>query len=238
MQEARRQQLLRLCQDIHIDMQDLELLDMALTHSSYAHESRQNPRPPHNERIEFLGDTVLSLIVSTYMYNNFPNLDEGKLTKLRAHLVCENTLFEYAHRLHMGDYLLFGRGEELNGGRERASTLADAFESVLGAIYLDQGLECARSYLLSLMQEDMDFICRHGICGDYKTFLQEYLQRNGDADIVYGLVGCEGPEHNKTFTMEVLLDGKVIGKGSGHRKKDAEQKAAKNALEELHISLA
>lgn len=237
MQKNRTQRLQQFCNRLGIEMQDLTLLDMALTHTSYAHEAKGSPKPQHNERIEFLGDSVLSVIVSTYMYKNFNQLDEGQLTKLRAHLVCEASLFEYAKKIHLGDYLLLGKGEELSGGRQRPSLLADAFESVLGAYYLDQGFDKAQKLLLGLMQTEIDDICTHGICGDFKTRLQEYLQRDGDVDISYKLIGSSGPEHNKVFETEVLLEGNVIGKGSGRTKKDAEQHAAKNALERMHIPL-
>jgi ribonuclease III len=235
MQETRIQQLRSFCQGLGIQMRDLELLDMALTHTSFAHEAKQYPKPHHNERIEFLGDSVLSVIVSTYMYKNFPDLAEGQLTKLRAYLVCEGSLYEYAKKIHLGEHLKLGKGEELSGGRERPSILADAFESVLGAIYLDQGFEVARSYLLGMMQPEIDYICHHGIFNDYKTRLQEYLQRDGDADIHYVLLSSTGPEHNKMFTSRVLLGGRVIGEGSGRTKKDSEQHAAKQALAQLHV---
>ncbi|WP_293736381.1 ribonuclease III [uncultured Phascolarctobacterium sp.] len=235
MQETRKQQLQSFCQALGVQMHDLELLDMALTHTSYAHEAKQHPKPQHNERIEFLGDSVLSIIVSTYMYNNFPELAEGQLTKMRAHLVCEYSLFEYAKKIHLGDYLKLGKGEDFTGGRERPSILADAFESVLGAVYLDQGMDVARTYLLGLMQPEIDYICRHGIFNDYKTRLQEYLQRDGEVEITYRLLGSSGPEHNKVFTSEVIFEGKVIGKGQGHSKKDAEQHAAQQALKQLHV---
>lgn len=235
MQETRKQQLQSFCRALGVQMHDLELLNMALTHTSYAHEAKQQPKPQHNERIEFLGDSVLSIIVSTYMYNNFPELAEGQLTKLRAHLVCEYSLFEYAKKIHLGDYLQLGRGEDFTGGRERPSILADAFESVLGAIYLDQGMDVARTYLLGLMQPEIDYICRHGIFNDYKTRLQEYLQRDGEVEITYRLLGSSGPEHNKMFTSEVIFAGKVIGAGQGHSKKDSEQHAAQDALRKLHV---
>lgn len=235
MQKDRIQQLKSFCQELGIIMNDLELLDMALTHTSYAHEAKQTPKPQHNERIEFLGDSVLSVIVSTYMYNNFSELDEGQLTKLRAHLVCEASLYEYSKKINLGENLRLGRGEEQSGGRERPSILADAFESVLGAIYLDQGMEVAREYLLGLMREEIDYICTHGIYNDYKTRLQEYLQRDGEVSISYKLIDSSGPEHNKVFTSEVLLNKKVIGTGSGRSKKDAEQHAAKKALESLDL---
>ncbi|MCQ2372505.1 MAG: ribonuclease III [Phascolarctobacterium sp.] len=236
MQEARKKQLLNFCSLVHIELNDLNLLNMALTHSSYAHEAKENPKPECNERIEFLGDSVLSIIVSTYMYNNYPRLPEGDLTKIRANLVCTQSLFELAQKIHLGEYLLLGRGEALNGGRERDSILEAAFEAVLGAIYLDKGMDYARNYLLNIMQSNIDYACVHGATGDYKTKLQEYLQKDGDVNLTYQLVSCSGPEHNKIFNMEVLLEGKRIGIGTGHKKKDAEQKAAKDALEKLHIN--
>ncbi len=234
MQQGRIEQLQDFCRRQGIVMRDLSLLDMALTHTSYAHESKKKAKNVHNERIEFLGDSVLSIVVSTYMYNNFPNLNEGQLTRMRANLVCEASLFELAKKLGLGKLLLLGKGESLSGGRGRASILADAFESLLGAVYLDQGFEAAQAYLLGIMQEQIDFVCSNGIFNDYKTRLQELLQRNGDIDIAYKLVGSDGPEHDKTFTSVVIVSGNVSGRGSGHSKKDAEQQAAKAALDRLN----
>ena len=236
MQDKRKQQLVGFCTTQNIQMHDLELLDMALTHTSYAHEAKQTPKPQHNERIEFLGDSVLSVIVSTYMFKNFPELAEGQLTKLRAHLVCEGSLYTFAKKIGLGELLLLGRGEELSGGRERPSILADAFESVLGAIYLDQGFAVAQRYLLTMMQPEIDYVCRNGIYTDYKTRLQEFLQRDGDVEISYQLMGSTGPEHNKIFTYEVSFEGKVIGVGQGRTKKDSEQHAAQQALMQLHVN--
>ena len=236
MQDKRKQQLVGFCTTQNIQMHDLELLDMALTHTSYAHEAKQTPKPQHNERIEFLGDSVLSVIVSTYMFKNFPELAEGQLTKLRAHLVCEGSLYTFAKKSGLGELLLLGRGEELSGGRERPSILADAFESVLGAIYLDQGFAVAQRYLLTMMQPEIDYVCRNGIYTDYKTRLQEFLQRDGDVEISYQLMGSTGPEHNKIFTSEVSFEGKVIGVGQGRTKKDSEQHAAQQALMQLHVN--
>ena len=236
MQDKRKQQLVGFCTTQNIQMHDLELLDMALTHTSYAHEAKQTPKPQHNERIEFLGDSVLSVIVSTYMFKNFPELAEGQLTKLRAHLVCEGSLYTFAKKIGLGELLLVGRGEELSGGRERPSILADAFESVLGAIYLDQVFAVAQRYLLTMMQPEIDYVCRNGIYTDYKTRLQEFLQRDGDVEISYQLMGSTGPEHNKIFTSEVSFEGKVIGVGQGRTKKDSEQHAAQQALMQLHVN--
>lgn len=232
----RKEQLRAFCGRMGVAVDDLALLDMALTHTSYAHEARELPKPQHNERIEFLGDSVLSLIVSTYMYKNFPELAEGQLTKLRAALVCEASLYGYAKKLRLGDYLRLGRGEDNSGGRARPSLLADAFEAVLGAVYLDQGFKAAESYILGLMGEDIDYVSRHGSYNDYKTILQEYLQQQKDVEIAYQLLGSSGPEHDKTFTSRVSVNGRAIGEGSGRSKKDAEQHAAKAALDALNVS--
>ena len=167
------------------------------------------------------------------MYKNFPKLNEGELTKLRAHIVCETSLAQYAHKISLGRYLRLGKGEDLSGGRNRASILADAFESVLGAYYIDQGLASAEKFLLGLMKQELDFICEHGIYSDYKTRLQEVVQKDGDVEITYELIDSSGPEHNKSFTTVVSVAGRVIGKGIGHSKKEAEQHAAKSALEKL-----
>lgn len=233
MQSKRKDELLEFCGLLGITMDNLDLLNTALTHTSFAHESKEQPRPVHNERIEFLGDSVLSLIVSTYMYKHFPKLNEGELTKFRAHIVCETSLAQYAHRISLGKYLRLGKGEASSGGRERASILADAFESVLGAYYIDQGLAAAEKFLLGLMKTELDFICEHGIYSDYKTRLQEIVQRDGDVEISYELIDSSGPEHNKSFTTVVSVAGKVVGKGVGHSKKESEQHAAKSALEKL-----
>ncbi len=233
MQSKRKDELLEFCGLLGITMDNLDLLNTALTHTSFAHESKEQPRPVHNERIEFLGDSVLSLIVSTYMYKHFPKLNEGELTKFRAHIVCETSLAQYAHKISLGKYLRLGKGEASSGGRERASILADAFESVLGAYYIDQGMAAAEKFLLGLMKTELDFICEHGIYSDYKTRLQEIVQRDGDVEISYELIDSSGPEHNKSFTTVVSVAGKVVGKGVGHSKKESEQHAAKSALEKL-----
>lgn len=233
MQSKRKDELLEFCGLLGITMDNLDLLNTALTHTSFAHESKEQPRPVHNERIEFLGDSVLSLIVSTYMYKHFPKLNEGELTKFRAHIVCETSLAQYAHKISLGKYLRLGKGEASSGGRERASILADAFESVLGAYYIDQGLAAAEKFLLGQMKVELDFICEHGIYSDYKTRLQEIVQRDGDVEISYELIDSSGPEHNKSFTTVVSVAGKVVGKGVGHSKKESEQHAAKSALEKL-----
>lgn len=231
MQAKRKEALLKFCERLHISVNDLEMVNVALTHTSYAHEAKEKPRPNHNERVEFLGDSVLSLIVSSYMFSNYPNLKEGELTKLRAHIVCEASLASYAHKIGLGEFLQLGRGEDASGGRERASILADAFESLLGAYYLDSGFAAAQEFLLGLMKPELDFICTHGILSDFKTYLQEIEQRDGDVDISYELLNMQGPEHDKNFYVAVYVNGQLRGNGSGHTKKEAEQQAAKDALQ-------
>ncbi len=205
-----------------------ELLKNALTHSSYANEVRA--AYGSNERLEFLGDSVLSLIVSEYIYNQFSEKPEGELTKLRASLVCEKSLCSFARELELGKYLLLGRGEDHNGGRERDSILADAFEAVLAAIYLDAGMEKAREHVMRFVLREINCSNDDGF-KDYKTVLQEIIQRNPEETVTYILTGEEGPAHDKKFTVEVHLNSNVIGKGEGHSKKAAEQMAAKQALE-------
>ena len=237
MNKERKEDLQDLCRSLKIEMNDLYLLNTALTHTSYAHESKLFPKPTHSERIDFLGDSVLGLVVSTYMYKRFPKMDEGELTKLRAYLVCETSLSKYARQIGLGKYILLGRGELLFGGRDRNSILADAFESVVGAYYLDQGLERVQKYLLDMMKEELEMTAKHGLCRDFKTRLQEMVQKDGVVEIVYQLVGAKGPDHDKVFDTTVLINGVVIGEGSGKSKKEAEQNAAKQALLKLGENL-
>lgn len=233
----RKAQLEKFCEGIGVKVTRYDLLSMALTHSSYAYEASKKQYIKHNERIEFLGDAVLDTIVSTYMFEHFNRLDEGKLTRFRAHIVCEASLSKFATKIHLGDYLLLGHGEEMTGARQKPSILADAFESVLGAIYLDCGFEVAMEYILRLMQEEIELVCKYGIYDDYKSYLQEHLQQNGDTCIVYEITGSSGAAHEKTFYASVSHNGEVIGQGEGHSKKDAEQHAAKNALDKLGLQI-
>lgn len=213
--------------NLNYTFKNKELLKNALCHSSYANEKHL----PHgsNERLEFLGDAVLSVVVADYLYANFSSMPEGELTKLRASLVCEKTLCGFSKELKLGKYLLFGKGEEANGGRERPSILADAFEAVLAAMYLDGGMEVARNHVLRFVlnelkrEEDDSF-------KDYKTTLQEVIQKNPEERLTYVLIAESGPDHDKQFTVEVHLNSNVIGTGVGKSKKRAEQNAAKDAL--------
>ena len=205
-----------------------KLLQNALTHSSYANEVRNGISS--NERLEFLGDSVLSVIVSEHIYKNYRSYPEGELTKLRASLVCEKSLCAFSRELDMGKYLLLGHGEEKNGGRERDSILADAFEAVLAAMYLDGGFEVARRHVMRFVTAELNQPDEEGF-KDYKTVLQEIIQRNPEESVRYFLTESTGPDHDKSFTVEVRLNSNVIGVGTGKNKKQAEQMAAKQALE-------
>lgn len=205
-----------------------ELIVNALTHSSYANERKISSGS--NERLEFLGDSVLSIVVSEHLYKNLTNVAEGDLTKLRASLVCEKSLHVFAKQINLGDFLLLGKGEENTGGRERPSILADAFEAVIAAIYLDGGIEPARKHILRFIPKDLEHSAKFAF-KDFKTVLQEVVQKNPEEKVEYVLIGEEGPDHNKRFVVEVMLNSQVIGKGKGRSKKEAEQLAAKEALE-------
>lgn len=204
-----------------------KLLERALSHSSYANEMRLPEGS--NERLEFLGDAVLSIVVSEYIFKHFSHLPEGELTKLRASLVCEKSLHGFSLRIGLGACLLLGKGEQQNGGRERPSILADAFEALLAAIYLDGGMEQARRFVLQFVKEELQVGAE--AFKDYKTALQEIIQQNPEELLQYVLVDESGPDHDKSFTVEVRLNSNVIGVGTGHSKKAAEQAAAGQALE-------
>lgn len=206
---------------------DEHILMKALTHSSYANEHRL---AYNNERLEFLGDSVLGFITADYLYKNFGKEREGDLTKLRALLVCENSLVGFAKQLGIGGFMLLGKGEEQTGGRTRPSVIADAFEAVLAAVYLDGGLEAARAFLLKSI---IPAIEKSVALDDYKTVLQEKVQRVKGNSIRYEMTGEDGPDHDKVFTAAVIVNGKVAGEGSGKSKKDAEQNAAKAALDAI-----
>ncbi len=204
---------------------DQALLTEALCHSSYANEKRTLHC---NERLEFLGDSVLSVVVSNHLFRNCTDLPEGELTKIRASLVCEKSLFEWAKTIGLGDYLLLGHGEDQSGGRERPSILSDAFEAVIAAMFLDGGYEAVTPYILRFLPERFDRPSE--AFHDYKTALQEVIQQNPEEHVEYVLAGEEGPDHAKLFQMEVRLNSNVIGRGTGRSKKIAEQMAAKEAL--------
>ena len=202
-------------------------LRRALTHSSYSNESRE--KPECNERLEFLGDAVLSLVVSNYIFHRF-HLNEGDLTKIRASIVCEKSLFRFAGEIGLGEELYLGRGEPQRGGRTRPSIVSDAFEALIAAIFLDGGLEPASRFILRFVREELDTGERSAFV-DYKTMLQEIVQKNPEEKVSYVLVEENGPDHDKHFVVEVRLNSNVIGRGEFRSKKGAEQLAAKEALE-------
>lgn len=208
------------------------LLQEALNHSSYANEHR-SAHLHSNERLEFLGDSVLGFVTAEFLFLQHPDLPEGDLTRIRAALVCEQSLYEVARKLDLGSYLKLGRGEEAGGGRERTSILADAMEAVFAAVYLDGGITAASALIHQCLLDAEKEEAVEERRRDYKTALQELVQRQADQVLVYQVVGEQGPDHAKTFEAEVLLNGTPLGTGCGHSKKEAEQAAAKSALEAL-----
>ncbi|WP_444657893.1 ribonuclease III [Caproiciproducens sp. R2] len=205
-----------------------QYLRTALTHSSYANETRVPGGS--NERLEFLGDSILGLVVADYLFKQFPDLPEGDLTKKRAALVCEKACCGFSTQLDVGKFLLLSHGEQNSGGRTRSSILADAFESIIAAIYLDGGMEEARRFILRFVLPLLQ-TARPKAFKDYKTALQEIIQQNPEEHLEYVLTGESGPDHDKHFTVEVHLNSNVIGKGGGRSKKEAEQQAAREAME-------
>ena len=209
---------------------NISLLQNALTHSSYANERWHNSLLS-NERLEFLGDSVLGMLVAEYLYGTFPDRPEGELTRMRADMVCEHTLATVANRIGLGEHLLLGHGEERLGGRSRESILADATESVIAACFLDGGLEAAAQFVKKYILVEVPVSRPNNM--DYKTALQEQVQQKKNQVLSYTLVGQSGPDHDKLFDVEVSLNGSVVGRGSGRSKKRAEQMAAKAAMEKL-----
>ena len=223
--------MIELEQKLGYTFRDRTLLETALTHSSFANEARQEGRIC-NERLEFLGDSVLGFSVAKYLYKHHPDMPEGKMTKLRAELVCEQSLVRMAAKLSLGEHLYLGRGEDQGGGRERASILADAVEALFAAILLDSDINQAEQVVLSLLDEDLKLDHSSGV-QDHKTALQELVQQKSGQSLSYHLLSATGPDHEKTFEVEVLLNGEPVGAGSGRSKKEAEQAAACEALGRL-----
>ena len=209
---------------------NISLLQNALTHSSYANERWHNSLLS-NERLEFLGDSILGMLVAEYLYRNFPDRPEGELTRMRADMVCETTLAAVANTIHLGDHLLLGHGEEQGGGRTRDSILADAVESVIAASFLDGGMEAAERFIRRFILVQVPVTKLHN--ADYKTQLQELVQQKRNQVLTYLLAGESGPDHDKQFDVQVALNGTVVGSGRGSSKKRAEQDAARNAIAAL-----
>jgi len=212
-----------------------KFLNEALTHSSYSNE-RRGENVQNNERLEFLGDAVLSIAISERLFKQYSDLPEGELTKIRSKVVCEATLSDCAKKLKLGEVMRFGRGEEMTGGRGRASILADAFEALIAAIYLDGGMEASANFVY----RQMDLAIKDAISGkvflDYKTHLQELIQTQRDNRIRYEIIREEGPDHCKVFHTQVLLNEEIVGAGQGRSKKEAEQEAARAAIASLELS--
>ncbi len=211
---------------IGYEFKNKKLYREALSHSSYTNEGK---RTQNNERLEFLGDSVLSLVVSEKIFKDYKDMPEGDLSKIRAGLVCEKSLCDFARSVNLGEYMFLGKGEERTGGRDRPSILADAFEALIAGIYLDGGLEKVRTFILQFIPNDIDINSFNSL-EDYKTALQEIIQQNKEEKIEYILICETGPDHDKIFNVEVLLNSNVIGNGKGKSKKQAEQDAAKQAL--------
>ncbi len=210
---------------------DKQLLVKALTHSSFSNELKsKNVKAECNERLEFFGDSILSLTVSEYLYTNYPDLPEGELSKVRAGTVCEKALAKFAKEIELGKYLFMGHGEELTNGRERPSILADAFEAVLGAMYIDGGISCVKTFLLPFATDEIKQILIRGNTKDYKSMLQQFIQQEQGDVLEYKLVNESGPAHDRVFETEAYLNNNVIGKGIGKSKRESEQNAAKEAL--------
>lgn len=227
----RRAQLEELLSNLNIgQVPDLELVSQALTHPSYLYEGGGGD--DHNQRLEFLGDAVVGLVVTHYLYKKHPRKSEGELTKTRAAVVCEASLAQSARALNLGAYLQMGKGEGNMGGAARASNLADCFEALMGALYLSQGLEKVSKVIINSLSDQISKASR-GKYGDYKTQLQEFVQKIPDQRISYQIIKEEGPDHDKVFQAGIYLNDRQIARGIGHTKKEAEQQAAKQALHNL-----
>jgi len=224
------------CQkDLGISFHQESLLEQAFVHLSYLNENPGFARPS-NERLEFLGDAILNFIVTEKLYEEFPKLPEGELTEIRASLVCRDNLAELASSLNLGDWLLLGRGEETNGGRAKASNLANAMEALIGALYLDQGLAKVRRFILKQLKPELGKIKAGKTTPNYKALVQEFIQGQKRPTPVYRLVEVTGPDHSRQFTAEILVEGEALGRGTGKSKKTAESQAAKAAWEKMRCS--
>lgn len=215
---------------IGLSFNEPKLLKTALTHSSYANQHKDEE---YNERYEFLGDSILQLCITEFLFLNYKNKSEGELTKIRSLIVCENSLYEIGKKLNLGYFIRMSKGEELTGGRERVSIIADSVEALIAAIYLDKGLEFIKDYILGHFKGIIDKAINNDIVLDYKTKLQEEMQKSGEVSIVYELLKYEGPPHRRKFYTSVIVEDKELGTGEGYSKKESEQNAAKEALKYL-----
>lgn len=215
--------------EIEYIFKDKNLLQTALTHTSYAYEKKTKS----NEKLEFLGDSILEFLSSIYIYNNYPNLKEGEMTKVRAQVVCEASLYKVAKAHNFSDFLRLGKSEKATGGQVKPAILADSVEAIIAAMYIDGGLEPVNNFIIKNLKDEIKFASENVGQKDYKTVLQEILQKNGEVNIEYKITKETGPDHNKIFESEVLYNGKVLAKGDGNSKKHAEMDAARLAIETL-----
>lgn len=228
MLESKIKDLKNLINKYGLELNNVDLIVKALTHPTYVFENKKE-KLESNQRLEFLGDAILGLIVAHYLFENYPELPEGELTKMRAAVVCEPTLAEVAREIGLGDYLFLGRGEELTGGKTRNSNLADAFEALIGALYLEVGYERTENFVIKLLENEIEKTSK-GAYRDFKTVLQEKVQELYAENVEYRIITEEGPDHDKVFSAGVYFQEKLLAKGSGKSKKEAEQNAAENAL--------
>ncbi len=212
---------------IEYKFKDIKLLKNAFTHTSYANENKVQS----NEKLEFLGDAILEFTVSEYLYKNYKTLKEGEMTKVRATVVCEDSLYKIATKYHFDELLYLGRSERLSGGAQKPAILADSVEAVIAAIFMDSGIEEAKRFIIENLKDEIENASKNVGQKDYKTVLQEELQKHGSVKIEYEIIEEKGPDHDKTFVSEVKCDGKVLATGSGNTKKQAEMEAARKALE-------
>ncbi|WP_026882323.1 ribonuclease III [Clostridium akagii] len=210
-----------------VNFENKQLLITAITHSSYANQKKN---VKYNERLEFLGDAVLQIVISEYLFLNYEDKSEGELSKKRSLIVCENSLFKIAKQWELGNYILMSNGEEMTGGRTRVSILSDCVEAIIAAIYLDKGIENSKEFILRNFSDIIESAMKNQIILDYKTKLQEVLQKKGEVDIQYNLIKFEGPPHRRKFYISVIYHGEIHGTGSGYSKKEAEQDAAQTSL--------
>ena len=215
--------------NIGYKFKNVDLLKKALTHTSYAYENKVES----NEKLEFLGDSILEFLSSKYIYNNYPNLKEGEMTKVRATVVCEESLYKIANKHNFSDFLYVGKSERMHQGNRKVAILADSVEAVIAAMYFDSGLETVEKFIIENLKDEIKIARRNVRMKDHKTVLQERLQVNGNVDIKYDIIKEDGPDHDKTFTAEVKLNGKVLATGEGKTKKQAEMDAADKALKML-----
>ena len=228
---ANEEHMRNFAKKIGYEYNNISLLAAALTHSSYANEMKsKGVRAECNERLEFLGDAVLSLVTSEYIYLKLKDCKEGELTRIRAIVVCEDSLFSFAESIGLGEALFLGNGEIISNGRRRKSTLADAFEALLGSIFIDGGIEAAKIFLLRFVERAVEETTKEGETKDYKSLLQQIIQQNSGEVLEYALTGESGPAHEKVFEVRAMLNSNIVGEGRGPSKKVAEQNAAKEAL--------